>query len=130
MQKYAVCLGFLLLLSPCPATAGGYSLETIDDIRNACKKQELYEDGHRDTDSENTILALSCMDYMRGVYDTIIYYSKFLNDRTLCIPPETTYKQIRAIIPKWADQHPEQWHLHGLIGIFKSLKEVYSCSKQ
>jgi hypothetical protein len=127
MRKYTVCLGFLLLLSPLSAAANDATMETIGDVRNACRKEELYEDGHRDT--ETMVMAASCSDYMRGVYDAITYYSYLLNDKTLCIPSETSYRQIHAIFMKWADQHPEQWHLHGFAGIFKALEEDYSCSK-
>jgi Rap1a immunity proteins len=46
---------------------------------------------------------------------------------TFCTPPGTTRGQLIAMFHRWADQHPERWHLTPYDALTDAFQEAWPC---
>jgi hypothetical protein len=76
----------------------------------------------------NRLLALckqtditGCDAYVAGVADTLT------EKHAACIPPQVTTDQLRAVVLKTLNQHPEKRELSGAVIVLHSLTTAYPC---
>ena len=73
--------------------------------------------------------ALSCRSYLMGVIDGISTVSVGMVGRNaLCIPPNVTIEQIRLIVVRELQTHPESLHYTPASLIYKAIDRAFPCN--
>jgi hypothetical protein len=63
--------------------------------------------------------AASFSAYVVGVYDS--------RRTEFCTPPNTTVRQVTAVVAKFLNNHPEVWNQDAALLVHRALKEVFPC---
>ena len=70
---------------------------------------------------------LSCLSYLVGFVHGLTVQS-YLSDRKLtCIPDGVTPEQLRRVVVKWLEEHPENLHESAMGEVALALKNAFPC---
>ena len=74
---------------------------------------------------------LMCGGYIAGVSDAYATPSGAhdgkLAVRSWCPPQDASLGQQTAVVSKWLDSHPEQWHFSAAVLVAQALAEAFPC---
>ena len=62
--------------------------------------------------------------YVEGVYDSLSQAGR------ICAPGNGSAGQIQAMVTKYVNAHPDQWHEAGPVLIYRALHKTFSCSSK
>lgn len=84
----------------------------------------MMREGERAERSENGadyLKASRFMGYITGVADAL--------GTSVCLPDNVTIAQLGAVVTKYLNEHPDQWHLTGSHLIESALRTIFPCKQ-
>ncbi|MEK6804184.1 MAG: Rap1a/Tai family immunity protein [Nitrospirota bacterium] len=83
----------------------------------------MMQEGEKANRSEKAdyLSASRFMGYVTGVADSL--------GGSICIPESVTISQLGAIVTKYLNEHPDEWHLAGSHLVTKALRVTFPCQQ-
>jgi hypothetical protein len=107
---------FYLAVAIISLLAGPAWATTCQTIVDVCKTQSGWDGGF-------------CTGYAAGVWHgTSVILQGKAPPYGYCVPAEATNGQIRAVLGKWLENHPEKYHLPANECVVMALSEAFPCA--
>ena len=71
-----------------------------------------------------------CLGYVLGATDVALSGSSGGQRIGLCVPPNVTAAQLRAIVVRYLRQHPEMWRYSAFNSVWRALADAFPCAKK
>lgn len=110
-----ICIGLLSLLIGTSANAGvkgDYDNELLRDCTHP---------------SPGTFTAGLCLGYLKGVAEMSRLREKLPKLPPVCVPDAVTVGQVRNIVVRYLEEHPEELHYSSIILVTNALDEAFPC---
>jgi len=91
-------------------------METGADLHQACGADSAAQD------------QLICLSYLKGFIQGISIIEIVANKRFLCLPESGgTLGQDKAVVQKYLDDHPDEWHKPSSLLVYFALAKAFPC---
>jgi hypothetical protein len=96
---------------------------------NAGVKGEYDNELRRDctAPSPGTFTAGFCLGYLKGVAEMSRLREKVPQLPPVCVPEAVTVGQVRNIVVRYLEEHPEEWHYSSIVLVTNALDEAFPC---
>lgn len=93
------------------------------DFYDGNKLVPMMREGEKAARSEEAdfLSASRFMGYVTGVSDSL--------GGSICVPENVTVGQLGAVVTKYLNDHPDQWHLAGSHLVAKALEATFPCQQ-
>jgi hypothetical protein len=113
-------LAFMLLVTPAWA---GYPADSGNNLLEKCQNYDS---------NWNSYDGGFCMGFLFGAVNQA--QSRFnpaegrkMGPPLICMPSEVSFEQMRRIVVRWLNEHPEALHKSGTYLVIDALQETYPC---